>query len=59
MPIVTAPTVTKLGPEARGAVLVTGSHGGVYPGGLAAKAQVRAVIFHDAGLGVAMPALAP
>lgn len=51
MPIVTAPTVTKLGPEARGAVLVTGSHGGVYPGGLAAKAQVRAVIFHDAGLG--------
>ena len=51
MPIVTAPTVTKLGADARGAVLVTGSHGGVYPGGLAAKAQVRAVIFHDAGLG--------
>ena len=38
MPIVTAPTVTKLGADARGAVLVTGSHGGVYPGGLAAKA---------------------
>ena len=51
MSVVTAPTVTKLGPEVRGAVLVTGSHGGVYPGGLAAKAQVRAVIFHDAGLG--------
>ena len=50
MPIVTAPTVTNLGADARGAVLVTGSHGGVYPGGLAAKAQVRAVIFHDAGL---------
>ncbi|MDE2575064.1 MAG: hypothetical protein KGL55_07115 [Rhodospirillales bacterium] len=49
-PIVVAPTVTKL-PDCRGAVLVTGSHGGAYPGRLAALAGVRAAIFHDAGIG--------
>jgi hypothetical protein len=49
--IIVAPTVTKLGPDAFGAVLVTGSHGGRYPGRLAAGAGVRAAIFHDAGLG--------
>jgi uncharacterized protein YunC (DUF1805 family) len=32
-------------------VLLTGSHGGLYPGRLAAIAGVRAAIFHDAGLG--------
>jgi len=49
--IIVAPTVTKLGPDALGAVLVTGSHGGLYPGRLAIGAGVRAAIFHDAGLG--------
>jgi len=49
--IIVAPTVTKLGSDAVGAVLVTGSHGGVYPGRLAIGAGVRAAIFHDAGLG--------
>ena len=49
--IIVAPTVTKLGPGAFGAVLVTGSHGGLYPGRLAVGAGVRAAIFHDAGLG--------
>jgi len=49
--IIVAPTVTKLGPDAAGAVLVTGSHGGLYPGRLAVAAGVRAAIFHDAGLG--------
>ena len=49
--IIVAPTVTKLGPDAVGAVLVTGSHGGIYPGRLAIGAGVRAAIFHDAGLG--------
>jgi hypothetical protein len=49
--VVVAATVTKLGPEARGAVLVTGSRGGLYPGRLAIGAGVRAAIFHDAGLG--------
>jgi uncharacterized protein YunC (DUF1805 family) len=51
MPIIEAPTITSLPPEAAGAVVVTGSHGGRYPGYLAAKAKVRAVIFSDAGVG--------
>jgi hypothetical protein len=51
MPILEAPTITSLPPEAAGAVVVTGSHGGRYPGYLAAKARVRAVICNDAGVG--------
>ncbi len=50
--IVTAASVTKLGPEYVGQVLVCGSHGGVYAGYLAAKAGVRAVILNDAGGGL-------
>jgi len=49
--IVPADTITKLPPQARGAVVVSGSHGGVYPGYLAAKAGVRAVLFNDAAVG--------
>lgn len=49
--IVQAPTATKLPEAARGGVLVTGSHGGVYPGRLAVLAGVRAAIFHDGGIG--------
>jgi hypothetical protein len=51
VPIIEAPTITSLPPEARGAVVVSGSHGGRYPGYLAAKAKVRAVILNDAGVG--------
>jgi hypothetical protein len=58
MPIIIAPTVTKLPPGSAGAVLVTGSHGGVYPGQLAVLAGVRAVIFHDAGIGKAEAGIA-
>lgn len=49
--IVCADTVTVLGPAHRGQVLIGGSHGGVYAGHLAAKAGVRAVILHNAGIG--------
>ena len=49
--IVLADTITKLPPEAEGAVVVSGSHGGRYPGALAAKAGARAVILNDAGIG--------
>jgi uncharacterized protein YunC (DUF1805 family) len=49
--IVLADTMTKLGPETVGAVVVSGSHGGRYCGYLALKAQVRAVILNDAGIG--------
>lgn len=52
MAIISAPTITKLPPGTEGAVLVTGSHGGLYPGRLAVLAHVRAVLFHDAGIGL-------
>jgi hypothetical protein len=51
MSIIEAPTITSLPPDARGAVVVSGSHGGRYPGYLAAKARLRAVILNDAGVG--------
>ena len=44
-------TVTMLGSEHRGQVLIGGSHGGIYAGYLAAKAGVRAFILHNAGIG--------
>lgn len=44
-------SITRLGPEAAGAVVVTGSHGGVYPAALALAAGCRAAIFNDAGIG--------
>lgn len=47
-----ADSVTRLGPEAVGCVVVTGSHGGVYAACLARKAGCRAAIFHDAGVGL-------
>lgn len=46
-----ADSATKLGPEARGAVAVCGSHGGLYPAWLAVRAGVRAVVLNDAGIG--------
>ena len=49
--IVCADTVTALGLEHRGQVLIGGSHGGRYAGYLAAKAGVRGVILHNAGIG--------
>jgi hypothetical protein len=58
MPIIEAPTITSLPPETLGAVVVTGSHGGRYPGYLAAKAKVRAVIFNDAGVGLGSAGIA-
>jgi hypothetical protein len=51
MAITLAPTITVLPPITTATVLVTGSHGGLYPGALAAAAGVRAVIFSDAGVG--------
>jgi hypothetical protein len=49
--IVLADTATKLGDRARGAVIVTGSHGGRYAAYLTLKAHPRAVVHHDAGVG--------
>ena len=50
--IVTAASVTKLGPEHMDQVLIGGSHGGIYAGYLAAKAGARAIILNDAGGGL-------
>lgn len=47
-----ADTITKPPNEAAGAVVVSGSHGGRYPGYLAARAGLRAVILCDAGIGL-------
>src|SRR5262249_13955176 len=50
-PIFTADSITRVGADARGAVVVNGSHGGVYAAYLAAKLGVAAAIFNDAGIG--------
>lgn len=50
--IVVADSVTALGDDARGAVLVTGSHGGMIAAHYAIAAGVRAAIFNDAGRGL-------
>ena len=49
--IVLADSVTKLPTAAAGRVVVSGSHGGRYPGVLAAVAKACAVILNDAGIG--------
>ena len=50
-PILTADSITRIGAEAKGAVVVNGSHGGLYAAYLAAKLGVAAAIFNDAGGG--------
>lgn len=47
-----ADSVTRLGPEHAGAVVITGSHGGLIAAGYLAAAQVRAAIANDAGRGL-------
>ena len=50
--IVVADSVTALGADARGVVLVSGSHGGLVAAQYASAAGVRAAIFNDAGFGL-------
>jgi hypothetical protein len=50
-PILTVDSITRVGPEAAGAVVVNGSHGGVYAAYVAAKLGVGAAIFNNAGVG--------
>ena len=50
-PILTADSITRVGTEAAGAVVVNGSHGGIYAAYLAGKLRVAAAIFNDAGVG--------
>ncbi len=51
VPVVLMDTITRGLEQAVAAVVVTGSHGGIYAGVVAAKGRVRAVIFNDAGVG--------
>ncbi|MAN79756.1 MAG: hypothetical protein CMM77_09145 [Rhodospirillaceae bacterium] len=46
------PSITDVDAGHRARVVVSGSHGGLYPGYLAAKAGLRAVILNDAGGGL-------
>jgi hypothetical protein len=50
-PVVIADSITRVGPEAAGAVVINASHGGVYAAYLAAKLKAAAAIFNDAGVG--------
>jgi hypothetical protein len=51
-PIVVADSITRVAePEARGAVVVNASHGGIYAAYLAATLGAAAAIFNDAGIG--------
>lgn len=49
--VVTVPTVTQLGPETKGAVVIGGSHAAVFTTYLTVKAGALAAIQHDAGIG--------
>jgi len=56
--IVLRDSVTRTETEDAGCVLVTGSHGGLFAANLAARAQLRAAIFNDAGIGKARAGIA-
>ena len=45
-------SITDADAQARGRVVICGSHGGLYPGAIASRAKVRAVLFNDAGIGL-------
>ena len=44
-------SITDATTSARGRVVVSGSHGGLFPAAIASRAGVHAVIFNDAGIG--------
>jgi hypothetical protein len=50
-PVLTADSITRIGAEAAGAVVVNASHGGIYAAYVAAKLGVLAAVFNDAGVG--------
>jgi hypothetical protein len=49
--MLTVDSATRLGADALEKVVVCGSHGGLYPAWLAARAGVRAIVLNDAGIG--------
>jgi hypothetical protein len=51
VPVMVVDGVSKLPPEANGAVVVGGSNAAIYAAYYSAKAGVRAAIHHDCGIG--------
>jgi hypothetical protein len=49
--VLTADSITRVAADAAGAVVVNGSHGGIYAAYVAAKLCVAGVVFNDAGVG--------
>jgi hypothetical protein len=49
--VLIADSITRVAAEAAGAVVVNGSHGGIYAAYVAAKLRVAAAVFNDAGVG--------
>ncbi|MCC3304263.1 hypothetical protein [Sneathiella sp. HT1-7] len=45
-------SITDANEEHRGQIVVSGSHGGIYPAAVASAAGIRAVLFNDAGIGL-------
>jgi uncharacterized protein YunC (DUF1805 family) len=50
-PVLIADSITRVGTDAAGTVVVNGSHGGIYAAYAAAKLGVGAAVFNDAGVG--------
>jgi hypothetical protein len=50
-PVLTVDTIAHVKPEDGGAIVMTGSHGGISSGEYAGKAPLAAVFFNDAGIG--------
>src|SRR5215472_18018139 len=50
-PVLIADSITRVGAEAAGAMVVNASHGGVYAAFVAAKLHVAGAVFNDAGIG--------
>lgn len=51
VPLLAIDSATRFDERHRGAVVVCGSHGGIFPAYLSARARLRAVILSDAGVG--------
>lgn len=49
--VLTVDTIAHVKPEDEGAIVMTGSHGGISSGEYAGRAPIRAVFFNDAGIG--------
>lgn len=49
--VILTDTVTTIGPDAAGKIIVTGSHGGLSAAAYAARVQALLYVFNDAGLG--------